>query len=256
MGDQVSDFVRGFRRYPILAIAGVCAIAVGAEAETGQQKTFQIAPSFEQDGGETSERYLWRNSGTAVSLSASGGLSVIEGAGIEAHIDFAGAGVQSEPRGEAPSQSQTIYYVGRGKTPRSAAHFERVRYSAIYPGIDLVFVTTGGRLEYNFEIAAYADPRAIRIRSKQSFRLTPGGDLKIRVGQAVITEQRPVAFQSVGGRIRSVACHYRLIGSHQAELRLGAYDPSEPLIIDPVFNFSTYLGGPSYDSINAAATDA
>jgi hypothetical protein len=192
MGDQVSDFARGFRRYPILAIAGVCVIAVAAEAETDPQKAFQIAPSFERDGGEMSERYLWRNSGTAVSLGAGGRLSVMEGAGLAAHIGFAGAGAQSEPRGEAQSGSQTIYYVGRGKT-RSMAHFERVRYRAIYPGIDLVFVTTGGRLEYNFEIASYADPRVIRIRSEESFRLTPGGDLEIRVGQAVIPEQRPVA---------------------------------------------------------------
>ena len=65
-----------------------------------------------------------------------------------------------------------------------------------------------------------------------------------------------MAFQNVHGRIRRIACAYRLAGDHQAGLRLGAYDAREPLFIDPIFNFSTYLGGPSSDSINAVASDA
>ncbi len=40
------------------------------------------------------------------------------------------------------------------------------------------------------------------------------------------------------------------------KLHIGAYDHSKMLFIDPVLNFSTYLGGSSFDSINAAATDA
>ena len=176
---------------------------------------------------------------------------------VQQHISFAGASVRSEARGEVPTGSKTIYYLGPGEEWRTAAHFERVRYAGIYPGIDLVFVTAGDRLEYNFEIAPYADPSAIRIGDERSsFALTPEGDLEVRSGNAVVIERRPLAFQTVGGRIRPIACAYRLIGSHQAELRLGTYDRGVPLFIDPVLNFSTYFGGPGYDSINAAATDA
>jgi hypothetical protein len=262
MGTHLSDFARRLAWIPIVAIGGVWAVAARAEAQPARPKTFQIAPAFEEERGHTPERYLWRNSGTAVSLGPGGRLSVLQSAGNEsaasaAHIGFAGASVRSEARGEIPTRSKTVYYLGAGEAWRTAAHFERVRYPGIYPGIDLVFVTAGDRLEYNFEIAPHADPGAIRIGDERpSLHLTRGGDLELRSGNALVTERRPKAFQTVRGRIRRIACDYRLIGSHQADLRLGAYDPSLPLFIDPVLNFSTYLGGPGFDAINAAATDA
>jgi hypothetical protein len=255
MGTHLSDFARRLPWIPIVAI-GVWAIAPHAEAQPVRPKTFQIAPAFEEERGNAPERYLWRNSGAAVSLGAGGRLSILGSTGGPEHIGFAGASVRSEARGEIPTRSQTIYF-GPGEEWRTGAQFERVRYAGIYPGIDLVFVTAGDRLEYNFEIAPYADPSAIRIGDERSsFELTPEGDLEIHYGNAVLTERRPLAFQTVGGRTRPIACAYRLIGSHQADLRLGAYDPGAPLFIDPVLNFSTYFGGPSYDSINAATIDA
>ena len=268
MGTHLSNFARRLLWIPIVpwiaivAIGGVWAIAAPAEAPPAGPKTFQIVPAFEDVRGNTNERYLWRNSGTAVSLGAGGRLSILgtNGSGSTGsveHISFAGASVRSEARGEIPTESKTVYYLGRRESWRTATHFERVRYPGIYPGIDLVFVTAGNRLEYNFEIAPYADPSAIRIGDERSsFTLTPEGDLEVHSGQAVFTERRPIAFQTVGGRTRPIECAYRLIGGHQADLRLGAYDPGVPLFIDPVLNFSSYFGGPSYDSINAAVTDA
>jgi Beta-propeller repeat len=255
-----SSPLQGLPRHPLLAMAGVCAIAVCAQAQSARPGNFQNAPAFEEVHGDPSERYLWRNSGTAISLGPAGRLSVLggdESGRSAAHLGFAGASVRSEARGEVRTAGKTIYYRGPGTAGRAAAEFERVRYPGIYPGIDLVFVTAGGRLEYNFEIAPHADPRAIRIGDERaSFELTPEGDLEVHAGNTVVTERRPQAFQTVGGRTRPIACAYRLIGHHQADLRLGAYDPGMPLIIDPVVNFSTYFGGPSYDSINAAAMDA
>jgi hypothetical protein len=195
--------------------------------------------------------------GTAVSLKAGGELSIRWSGGGQAHIRFTGANARSEPHGEVSSGSKTIYYVGAADDWRTASRFERVRYSAIYPGIDLVFVITGSQLEYNFEIAPHADSGAIRIDYEEStLDLTPGGDLEMRAGNAAITQRRPLAYQSVAGQTRRVACHYRLKSGHEAYLRLGSYDRSQPLLIDPVLNFSTYFGGSSFDSINAATTDA
>jgi hypothetical protein len=133
--------------------------------------------------------------GTAVSLKAGGELSIRWSGGGQAHISFTGANARSEPHGEVSSGSKTIYYVGAADDWRTASHFERVRYSAIYPGIDLVFVTTGRQLEYNFEIAPHADSGAIRIDYEEStLDLTPGGDLEIRAGNAAITQRRPLAY--------------------------------------------------------------
>ncbi len=257
MGAHPSSAVPWFRRYSILAIASGCAIVCHAGGETAKQKVFQAAPSFEEDRSGTSERYFWRSSGTAVSLSAGGEILIQSSNGGNAHLSFTGASARSEPRGEVASGSKTIYYIGSAKTWRSDSHFERVRYSGIYPGIDLVFVTAAGQLEYNFEISPQADPGVIRIHYEGSpMDLTRAGDLEMHTGDAVITQRRPLAFQKVRGQRVPVACAYLVKGDHEVGLGLGAYDHVEALFIDPVLNFSSYLGGSGFDSIYAAATDA
>ena len=50
--------------------------------------------------------------------------------------------------------------------------------------------------------------------------------------------------------------NYYLAGQHDVIVGIDEYQRTAPLIIDPVLNFSTYLGGGSYDSIQAIATDA
>ncbi len=244
-------------RYPILAIISGCAIACHAGGEPAEQKSLQIAPSFEEDRSDTSERYVWRSSETAVSLKAGGELVIQWRSGGESHISFTGANGRSKPRGEVASGSKTIYYIGPPRAWRSASHFERVRYSAIYPGIDVVFVTAGNRLEYNFEIAPYADPAVIRVHYQgSSLELTRGGDLEMHTGHAIVTQRRPIAFQNVRGQRRPVACDYLLKGDREVGLGLQTYDHAEALFIDPVLDFSTYLGGSGFDAVYAAATDA
>jgi hypothetical protein len=216
-----------------------------------------FAPSFEEDSSASGARYIWRNSGIAISLTSGGTLAITPHTRAETRIDFTGASVRSEPHGEVASESKTIYYLGAPGAWRTASHFERVRYSGIYPGIDLEFVVDHDQLEYNFEISPHADPGVIRIHYAGSIgSLTPAGDLKIRANGATIIQPRPRAFQNVAGRERRVECRFHLTNDHEADLRLGAYDPNEALFIDPVLNFSTYLGGSSYDSINAATADA
>jgi hypothetical protein len=242
---------------PILALISVWAIAVHAEGRPLAGKLLQPSASFEEALGDRPTQYHWRGLAAAVSLGAGGEISIRWKGGGEAHINFPGANPRSEPHGEAKSESKTRYYLGVANTWRTASHFERVRYSAIYPGIDLVFLAASNQIEYNFEISPYADPDAIRIRYIGSTgHLTGNGDLEIHAGGATITQLHPIAFENRQGRMHRIACDYRLIGSQEANLRLGAHDPARPLYIDPVLNFSTYLGGSLYDSINAATNDS
>ena len=53
MSTHVSNFARRFPWVPILAIAAVLAIAAHAEAQPARPKTFQIAPAFEEERGNT-----------------------------------------------------------------------------------------------------------------------------------------------------------------------------------------------------------
>ncbi len=53
--------------------------------------------------------------------------------------------------------------------------------------------------------------------------------------------RKPVAYQLKNGARLPVAANYVLNKSRQVSFEIGAYDPSQPLIIDPVLSYSTYL---------------
>ena len=217
-----------------------------------------ISPSFEEDQRPlAAARYAWRNSGFVASFQAGGTVLFTSPEGAPARLTFPGAASTAEPRGEGPSLPRALYYLGPAANWRSASRFQRIRYPQIYPGIDLVFLTHSGQLEYNFEIAAHADPGVLRMHyDNASVALDGQGNLRIDRGGTTILQRRPQAFQSQGGHRRAIACHYRLAETGEVTLQTARYDRNAALIVDPVLVFSTYLGGSSFDAIYGAASDA
>src|SRR5262249_28419734 len=67
---------------------------------------------------------------------------------------------------------------------------------------------------------------------------------------------RPLAYQETTGARQEVACSYQLIGSHDVRLELGPYDGSRELVIDPVIDYTTYLGGSGNEDGDAVAVDS
>src|SRR5262249_57561435 len=68
-------------------------------------------------------------------------------------------------------------------------------------------------------------------------------------------------YQDVDGARRPVTAGYTIDGEGRVRVRLGSYDPSRPLVIDPVLSYSTYLGGdgdeadPLYGGVFGIAVD-
>lgn len=179
-------------------------------------------------------------------------------------LRFLGTRSEVAATGEGELPSRTHYLVGRdpGAWRRDVPSYERVRYTGLYPGIDLVFYGNQRRLEHDFLLAPGADPRAIRLAVEGADRVVVdrSGDLVLAAGGAEVRLRRPVAYQEVGGRRREVACAFRLLpapgGGREVGFALGPYRPGAPLVIDPVLDYSTYLGGSGGDGANAVAVDA
>jgi hypothetical protein len=251
--------MRGFSvwRWPTcLAILGAWTLAGAGERQEFRKDTiFQSVPSFEEDKSAGTTQYIWRDAGDVVLLARGATVSITTQGRADVRLTFPGANLQSEPSGERLSENKTFYYLRAEKNWHVAQHFGSIRYPQIYPGIDLVFVTTGNLLEFNFDVAPYADPGVIRIRFEGAIlRLKRLGDLEMSTGKVTIALRRPHASQNSTNR--SIECKYGLRNSHEVVLRLGAYDRLRALFIDPVLAFSTYLGGSSFDSIYGAASDA
>jgi hypothetical protein len=205
---------------------------------------------FEANRGQWSPdvRYLARSGGVKVALTDRGPSVGLPGAG---RVDLVLEGAAS-PRIQPlePLAARTDYFIGaRSNWHTGITSYARVRYARVYPGIDTVYYGNQGRLEYDFLLAPGADASSIRMRFRGAdrLRITPAGDLEVEAGGATLIEKRPAVRQ---GDV-AVAGRYVLLARDLAAFRVGRYDRSRPLVIDPLLVYSTYMGGTADDQVNA-----
>ncbi|MCA1702529.1 MAG: SBBP repeat-containing protein, partial [Actinobacteria bacterium] len=124
----------------------------------------------------------------------------------------------------------------------------RVAYSGVYPGIDLAYYAKGNQVEYDFVVAPGADPSVIRlgIEGADSLRLDKAGNLVMATAAGELTQHKPVLYQDVDGVRRPVEGSFLLEGTRLG-FSVGPYDPTLPLVIDPILAYSTYIGGSGGD---------
>ena len=130
--------------------------------------------------------------------------------------------------------------------------FAAIVYQSLYNGIDLRYEGGEGRLKSTYLVAAGADPSRIRWRYEGAthVQIDPTtGDLMITIpiapqaggGQHILREHAPVAWQVINGQQIMVTAGYAMAQNGSIGLNLGAFDASQPLIIDPTLAYSTDL---------------
>jgi len=170
-----------------------------------------------------------------------------------------GASAGTRVLGANQRQARSDYFVGsdRNSWRMNSAHFGQVRLEGAYPGIDVVWYSSGRLLEYDFVVAPGADPSRIAFRiSGARPRLTGDGDLEYDLGQVTVRQGRPVAYQIADGARLPVQAAYRLGRSGRVSIDLGAYDRTRKLVIDPVLSYSGYLGGAGIEVATGIAVDS
>ena len=168
------------------------------------------------------------------------------------HMQLAGSRAGVEVDGEDVLPGTVNYF--SGKDPRhwrtGIPTYSRVRYSGVYPGVDLVYYGNRQQLEYDFVVAARADAGRIRLRFQGARRLSldPNGDLAIQTNSGSIRFRKPLVYQLASGHRQSVSGAFRLTVHNTVRFQLGAYDHTKPLVIDPILSYSTFVEGPIGDS--------
>jgi hypothetical protein len=179
-----------------------------------------------------------------------------ESAVVRMHLD--GANPNVSMAGQSPLPGKVNYL--RGNDPKQwrtdIPTYEKVKYTHVYPGIDLVYYGRERQLEYDFIVAPGADPKAIALSfSGGKLQLTEAGDLVLTTATGDVRFQKPVLYQEIQGRKQPVAGRYTRQGAEHIGFEVGAYDATRPLVIDPVLSYSTYLGGSDWDGGNGIAVD-
>jgi Beta-propeller repeat len=169
-----------------------------------------------------------------------------------------GANACSKPESLDPQASKSNYFIGN--VPEhwhtNVPNYTRVRYRDIYPGVDLIYYGNQRQLEYDFVVAPSADAHKIVLdfQGTSKASLDREGNLVMHTTAGDLRWHKPVAYQEADGVRKLVACAYMRKGG-QLGFKLAAYDRTKPLIIDPVLEYSTYLGGSFIDQAFGIAVD-
>lgn len=134
-----------------------------------------------------------------------------------------------------------LTFISRAQTLGTAG-YGTVLMSGIYPGVSAAFFSDRGLPRYDLVIAPNADPSQIRMRlvGADAVRVAPDGALEFDTSLGTIRQERLFAYQ--GENRTPVAVRFVALGGNTFGFQLGVYDPSKPLVIDPVI-FSSFLAG-------------
>lgn len=275
----MNDFQHAFRRsgVPLLSAlalgAGWCGAATvrGAAphvcAPVSSVRRFGELPlRFEKNCGQTAKqvKFAARGGGYTLFLTPQEAVLALRSGGPAAgtaklrtaperpqrgavlRMKLQGANPAPEVTGTDPLACRVSYLLGNdpSRWRSNIPTYAGVRYRQVYPGIDAVYYGREGALEYDFQVAPGANPDAIRcvVRGAERMAVDGKGDLVLRAGGGELRQPLPTAYQEVDGRRTRVEARYALCGDGAFGFKLGEYDRSRPLIIDPQVNWGTYFG--------------
>jgi len=253
----------------------------------------QLPMSFEANEGQTDERVKFLARGREYTLFLTSGEAVLalrqavrddearEKGRLERdrgergtpsstvlRMKLVGAKRGVEVRGEEELAGRSNYFIGNDPTKwrTNVANYGRVRYEGVYRGVDLVYYGNEGELETDFIVGAGVDPREIRLQmgGAEKVRINGQGNLELKTAGGEVVLGKPVVYQGKmakgrpGGEAERhyIEARYVVKGTGEVGFSVGSYDKREPLIIDPVLRYSTYLGGSGSDYGQSIAVDA
>jgi hypothetical protein len=178
-------------------------------------------------------------------------------------VEFVGANRDAKVEGLNPSSVYANFMIGNdpAKWRSHVTGFNRVRYTSLYPGIDLVYHgELHHKLEYDLAVAPGADPEQIRLRisGDHEAQLGQDGDLELDGPEGAMRLDPPILYQNIPGGKKIIPGGFVQLASNEFGFRETDYDKSKPLIIDPTINllYSTYAGGIHNDEAIDMTLDA
>jgi len=215
------------RAFPVCRRLALVAVAVLLAASTSQPvvSTTSVAPrrltadvplSFEANQGQSDSRVKFPARGygdtlfltpfeTVLSL-APAAAAAERGPSHPSHpvVRFRLIGANANPTFEGldPIPARSHYFTGRDRErwKTGIPHYARVRLGDVYPGIDQVFHSARGQLEYDLVVAPGADSSGIRMAfdGVDAMRVNEAADLVLTAGGAQISQRAPEVYQKSG----------------------------------------------------------
>ena len=251
-----------------LMVAGVFVLPThGLEPSEGRAKgdaaklseTYGKLPlAFEANQGQTDSaiKFLSRGPGYGLFLAPTEALlALTRGSDATAgHTEatvvgmkLVGAKAKPEMVGVDPLPGKSHYFIGNDPKQwhTNVPQYAKVKYKAVYPGIDLIYYGNQRQLEYDLVVAPGADPKkiALAFQGVKTITIDKDGQLVLHTGAGDLIQHKPIVYQEINGERKLLDGRYVLKDKQQVGFQVARYDRSKPLVIDPVLAYSTYLGG-------------
>lgn len=130
--------------------------------------------------------------------------------------------------------------------------FQKIRYSEVYPNVDLLFYIENGLLKYDFELSPNANLSDIKLlfSGQKSISIDENGNVVVEAESVKLYDHAPKCYQE-GNLLESRF----YLDKDTIKFEVDGYDRSKGLIIDPVLNWSTYFhDGTSTQAFNSWVT--
>ncbi|MBR3946147.1 MAG: gliding motility-associated C-terminal domain-containing protein [Bacteroidales bacterium] len=125
--------------------------------------------------------------------------------------------------------------------------FQKIRYSEVYPNVDLLFYIENGQLKYDFEMSPNANLSDIKLSyvGQKSISLDENGNVAVVAENVKLYDHAPKCYQD--GELLDSRFY---LDKDTIKFEVDGYDRSKGLIIDPELTWSTYF----YDGSSTGIT--
>jgi len=257
-------------------------IAGGISAAVPAPQTFHLPLAFEKNQGQFPAKVKWaaRSSGYEVAFDDESATMIIpdkaalqtvstrSGKPAPLHLAYsavrmklAGSRRWDDMTGAEPTGGVSNYVDTRDikRSINSVAQYRQMKVANVYPGIDLIFHTSGGGIEYDFAVAPGADPNQIQIvfEGPKAIRVdAKSGDLVLTLhDRSEIRQLKPKLYQRVGNKDVEILGSYRRLDAKRVGFAVAGYDRSHALVIDPRVTIARSISGSKDTQANAVAVD-
>ncbi|MBC7363483.1 MAG: SBBP repeat-containing protein [Candidatus Aminicenantes bacterium] len=163
--------------------------------------------------------------------------------------------VEFKPAGLESARTRVSWFRGQMSDlwKESLSSFQTISLGEVYPGIEVQLKASSGNIEKIFYLKPGASVKDLRVKVSgvSKLAINKNGELVLVSEAGILHMRKPLGYQEVAGKKKSVEVAYSLLGpdSYGFEIK-GKHDPKKVLIIDPALSTlsaSTFLGGKGND---------
>lgn len=128
--------------------------------------------------------------------------------------------------------------------------FKKIIYKNIYPSIDLEFYYSNGNLKFDYIILPGGNPNDIKYQyiGADETKLTSSNSLEIVTPFGNFSEKPLYCYQKENSELITEINSKIIINNGVISYKIGDYNKSKTLVIDPEIEWSTFFGGSDRDA--------